>query len=94
MNLKLVAMVVSTMVVFSASSIRIPGSREDQQIREVVRFIAEVQDFMSRKGLLPEKSRSLIGGGHIPCAANTIRGLLGSCRHHVTVTRIPAKSPF
>ena len=86
MNLKSVVMMISTMIMFSASSIRIPGSREDQQIREVVRFIAEVQDFMTRKGLLPEKSRSLIGG-HIPCAANTIRGLLGSCRQHKTVKR-------
>ena len=86
MNLKSVAMMVSTMVVISSSRISSPGSRDDQQMREVVRFIAEVQDFMARRGLLPEKSRSLIGG-HIPCAANTIRGLLGSCRHHVTVKR-------
>ena len=86
MNLKSVAMLVTTMVVISSSSISRPGSRDDQQMREVVRFIAEVQDFMARRGLLPEKSRSLIGG-HLPCAANTIRGLLGSCRHHVTVKR-------
>ena len=83
MNLKPALVMVSTaMAVFSLSSIRAPGSREGQQMREVVRFIAEVQDFLSRRGLPLEKSRSLIGG-KIPCAANTIRGLLGSCRQHV-----------
>ena len=82
MNLKPALVMVSTMAVFSLSSLRVPGRTEGQQMREVVRFIAEVQDFLSRRGLPLEKSRSLIGG-HIPCAANTIRGLLGSCRQHV-----------
>ena len=82
MNLKPALVMVSTMALLSLSSIRAPGSREGQQMREVVRFIAEVQDFLSRRGLPLEKSRSLIGG-KIPCAANTIRGLLGSCRQHV-----------
>ena len=84
MTLKSLVMV-SAVLVLASSNIR-TSARDDPQMREVVRFIAEVQEFMARKEFLQEKSRSLIGG-HVPCAGHTIRGLLGTCRNHISIKR-------
>ena len=51
-------------------------------MEDVVKFISDVQQFLSNKDT--SRSRSLLTD-HVPCANDQIRGFLGSCRNVISI---------
>lgn len=54
----------------------------ERQMEDVVKFISDVQQFLSNKDT--SRSRSLLTD-HVPCANDQIRGFLGSCRNVISI---------